>query len=332
MEIRESILKGADAFDARNRFDEEGRKAYMNGSEALSCIRKQWYKKNGAEADGPEDWGFARRGSHGEIYIVERLKLANVPLLFAGDEQVRIVDEDLQLSCTPDGLIWDDDGWIGVEFKTIDPRTNVSNLPRTEHVTQLQIGMAMFEKHREEFPELGDAPIKYGKMVYMNASNFNDIREMRVPLKKSVLDQLKGRASRLLKAKDASRLAREGKENGGRECAQRCAFNKVCGVDGASTSTGQGRKGTGDISNVVATYADAKGREEAAKADKTSAAEQLKALLQREGVAIMEVDGHTVSLSQRAGSVSYAKVVKEHCPDVDLEAYRGQPSEVLTVK
>ena len=46
----------------------------------------------------------------------------------------------------------------------------------------------------------------------------------------------------------------------------------------------------------------------------------------------MEVDGHTVTLSTRAGSVSYAKVVKDHCPNVDLEPYRGKPSEALTVK
>ena len=62
------------------------------------------------------------------------------------------------------------------------------------------------------------------------------------------------------------------------------------------------------------------------------AAEQIKVLLKREGVTAAEVDGHRVTLSMRAGSVSYAKVVKDHCPSVDLEPYRGSPSEILKIE
>ena len=68
------------------------------------------------------------------------------------------------------------------------------------------------------------------------------------------------------------------------------------------------------------------------KANQDTAAEQIKSILKREGVATIEVDGHAVKLATRFGSVSYAKVVKDHCPDVDLELYRGDPVEVLTVK
>lgn len=39
------------------------------------------------------------------------------------------------------------------------------------------------------------------------------------------------------------------------------------------------------------------------------------------------VAGHKLTKVKRQGSVSYAKVVKEHAPDVDLEQYRGKPSE-----
>lgn len=35
---------------------------------------------------------------------------------------------------------------------------------------------------------------------------------------------------------------------------------------------------------------------------------------------------------ERAGSVAYAKVVKDHLPEIDLEPYRGKPSEYWTLK
>lgn len=39
-----------------------------------------------------------------------------------------------------------------------------------------------------------------------------------------------------------------------------------------------------------------------------------------------EICGHKLTQVEREGSVSYAKVVKDHCPTVDLEPYRGKPS------
>lgn len=334
MDLKAKVLQGADAIDARDRFDSDARKSHMNASEAMSCIRKQWYAKNDAEMDGPEDWGFARRGSHAEKYVVECLRMANVPLLFAGDEQTKIADDDLQIACTPDGLFMNEDGesWTAIEIKSIDPRTNVSNLPRENHVTQVQIAAAMFEKHADEFPELQGLPVTGCALLYIDASNFNTLHMFHVRKSARILDKLAGRASRLLKATSAARLPREGKEQGGRECATMCQFTRVCGVDKAATSTGQGRAGAADAAVQVRSYVSAKADEAAAKADKDKAAEQLKALMSKDGVSRLEVEGHTVSLSVRAGSVSYAKVVKEHCPDVDLEPYRGNPSEVLTVK
>jgi putative phage-type endonuclease len=38
------------------------------------------------------------------------------------------------------------------------------------------------------------------------------------------------------------------------------------------------------------------------------------------------VCGHKLTLVEKEGAVSYAKVVKEHCANVDLEPYRGKPS------
>ena len=332
--IKQAILRGADAFDAARKFDTSERAAYMNASEALTCIRKQFYSKHSPELAAEQNWGYARRGLHGEKYIVERLRLANVSVLF-GEDQVSIKDDDLRMSCTPDGLVWDDerDGWLACEFKTIDPRTNTANLPKPEHVTQVQIAAAMFTKHAEEFPELNGHPVIGCRLIYMNCSDFNDIHEFVVPAAPKVLDRLKGRANRVLDTKDASRLPREGKETKGQsECKQRCSFNAPCGVAGAGSSTGQGKTGAGDLSGQRQTYLTAKLMAAEAKQQQDTAAEQIKAILTREGMSSIAVDDGVVKLATRAGSVSYAKVVKECLPDIDLGPYTGNPSETLTVK
>ena len=222
-------------------------------------------------------------------------------------------------------------GWIGAEFKSMDPRTNRDYLPKPEHVVQLQIGMAMLEKFRDEFPEMGGDPILHGTLVYIDASNFNDIEEFHVKLAPKILDRIAPRAKRVLNATSAARLPREGVETRNKsECKQRCAFNKVCGVDGASTSTGQGKVGAASLRTQITDYLLGKKTEATGKAQKDAAGEQIKSILQKNPHAV--VDGHQVKLSTRAGSVSYANIVKEHLPNVDLEAYRGNSSETLTVK
>jgi hypothetical protein len=337
MSFKSAILKGADAIDARKTFDPKERAQYLNGSEAMTCIRKQWYIKNEAKEDGPQDWGYARRGMHAEDYMVSRLQAANIPLLFTGKDQVGIRDDELHISCTPDGLAGaqamghKEAGWIGAEFKSMDPRTNRDYLPKPEHVVQLQIGMAMLEKFRDEFPEMGADPILHGTLVYIDASNFNDIEEFHVKLAPKILDRIAPRAKRVLNATSAARLPREGVETRNKsECKQRCAFNKVCGVDGASTTTGQGKVGAASLRTQITDYLLGKKTEATGKAQKDAAGEQIKSILQKNPHAV--VDGHQVKLSSKAGSVSYATVVKEHLPNLDLEPYRGNSSETLTVK
>jgi hypothetical protein len=42
--------------------------------------------------------------------------------------------------------------------------------------------------------------------------------------------------------------------------------------------------------------------------------------------------GRKLTLVHRAGSVSYAKAIKELAPDADLEKWRGEPSSYWTLK
>ena len=38
------------------------------------------------------------------------------------------------------------------------------------------------------------------------------------------------------------------------------------------------------------------------------------------------IHGRKLTLVERKGSISYAKVVKDHLPDIDLEKYTGKPT------
>lgn len=44
------------------------------------------------------------------------------------------------------------------------------------------------------------------------------------------------------------------------------------------------------------------------------------------------IAGRKLTLTERAGSVAYAKVVKDHCKGIDLEPYRGKPSRFWGVR
>lgn len=45
-----------------------------------------------------------------------------------------------------------------------------------------------------------------------------------------------------------------------------------------------------------------------------------------------KIGNHKLTMVHRKGSVSYAAVVKEHLPKLDLDAYRGNPSAYYQLK
>lgn len=60
--------------------------------------------------------------------------------------------------------------------------------------------------------------------------------------------------------------------------------------------------------------------------------EAKEALIERAGGKNCDIDGLKVSRVNKKGSVSYSKVVGDHCKDIDLEPCRGKPSEYWMVK
>lgn len=335
--LKERLLQGANALDALSRFDPKVRASYMNASEADSCIRKQWYMKNAEDKAEDQSWGFARRGRHGEIYMVNCLRAANVDLRYAGDDQLSIQCDDTLVSCTPDGIVVDHEAeaLIGVEFKTMDPRTNQANLPKAPHVTQLQLCMDLIDAYKDRF-DLPDYPFSHGVILYMNASNFDDIVEKRVQYVEDRAGQLHQRAKRLLSAKSATRLPREGKVAGGRECTTMCAFKAVCGIDVAPEATSTPRERvamTTTLERAVGGYWDAKIEEDDASKRKAALAEIIKDQLHKQGLAEITLGGRQVQLQQVAGRTTFDKKAAEKA-GLDLSPFEkvGSPSERLIVK
>ncbi len=79
------------------------------------------------------------------------------------------------------------------EFKTIDPRTKKSRLPRAKDVAQLEIGMELIDQNIDR----PDGVTLRGVLVYMDASNFFDIEEFQIPRNKAILNQMAKRSSKI---------------------------------------------------------------------------------------------------------------------------------------
>lgn len=323
--IKDIILRGAQALDDTEGFSID-RAKYMNASTADSCIRKQWFERNLPPVE--QDWGFARRGKQGEMYLVDCLRAAGAELLHCGEDQVSLVSEAHRISATPDGYMKTEDGWLAVEFKTIDPRTNRAYLPKPEHVTQLRIGMEIAHLQGGDFP----APVS-GVIVYMDASNYNDIIEVGVQREPGILVWLAPRAKRMLTAKGADRLDREGKRTG--ECKKYggCPFAEQCGIEiegeAKVSRANQGSK----LDAAVQAYVMAKADEQEATQRKLVAAEDIKKELKARNASQLMVGNHRVEMTPVAGRRSYDWKAMEKA-GIDLSPFMttGKPSERLTVE
>lgn len=322
IDIKDATIRGRSIIEEERVFNID-RSKYMNASEAGGCIRKQWYEKHDPRARAPEDLGYAWRGRAGENYMIESLLQANVPLAIRG-EQHSIADDETRIAATPDDVITYDDEWTPLEIKTIDPRTNRRNLPRDAHVTQLKISMALVDQYYD------NPGIKRGLLVYMDASNFNDIVQFEIEFDAGILERLAPRARKILNTKKVDNLDREGKTSG--DCKY-CPFTEACGVDVADTRTksGRGNKGTSlDVSAGV--YIELKESIAEMRATQDVVKEDLKRELKKRKTHEITVGGIEVKLTETAGRASLdKKAVKK--AGIDLSPFEsvGAPGERLDV-
>lgn len=321
-DLKSAILRGADVIDARKTWSVD-RSKYLNASEALSCVRKQWFSKH-EPSTAAEDWGFARRGTHGEKYVVEMLRASGLELMFAGEDQESVADEDLRISATPDGVLFNASGaHIALEIKTIDPRTNRANLPRAGHVAQIQIGMELVRKVR-------GLDIESGLIVYMDASNFNQLDVYQIERNPGILGEMELRAGQVLRTRNVDRLDREGRSSG--EC-KTCPYADRCGVDLTETKAFTRSNRGSQLDAIVQRYVEIKETQDTLSEEKDQIAEEIKEELRKRNTASTIVGDIEVELASVAGRSSLDQKAMEKA-GIDLTPFKktGLPSERLTVK
>jgi CRISPR/Cas system-associated exonuclease Cas4 (RecB family) len=322
MSVRDAVLRGADIHEARKDWGFD-RTTYLNSSEADACIRSIWYSKHRPGEAAAQDWGFARRGHAVERYVIDSLSLLNdVSLDLVGTGQVSLQDEKRRLSATPDGVIRFGDGdWLGLEVKSIDPRTNTGRLPKPAHITQLRIAMALLNQKT-------DYKLSQGYLLYVDASNFNRMFEFVIDADDSILDVYANKAKRVFSAVSDSVLDREGKRTG--ECKY-CPFTAICGVAAEESRTPRPKSRPGGFDTAVLRYVELQDTEAAIKAEKDSLKEDMKQALQSAGPMIVGNIEVSMSLTKGRASLDRKAVA---AAGIDLTPFEkvGAPVERLNVK
>ena len=200
----------------RREFDHD-RLSTLGSSGQGRCIRQTAFSLLAVPPDAGfvDSWGAALRGTVYEDHCwVPALRSSlpeGVELLFAGEDQVTMVDEEARLSATPDGLIVGLPRWcladlgvedcladsVLVECKTADPRMLLRK-PRPHHEFQVQMAMGLVRRCTDFAPE-------YAVISYTNASFWDQVTEFPVRYSERVYAAGAERARAVFAATDPQR-------------------------------------------------------------------------------------------------------------------------------
>jgi hypothetical protein len=170
-----------------------------------------------------------------------------------------------------------------------------------------------------------DYTVKQGRLLYMDASNFNAIQEFKIGVDDGILDSYAKKAKRVFSAPSADGLDREGKRDGG---CKFCSFTEVCGVSAAPR-----KRVTGGASGSAVRYVAIKDQMDTLKAEQDSLKEDLKGELALRGTDKLIAGDIEVSIKQAKGRASLNRKAVA-AAGIDLSPYEtvGVPSERLTVQ
>jgi hypothetical protein len=318
------------------------------------CIRQTAYVVLGVVPDEGfiDSWGAALRGTVMEDhYWVPALRSALEPpaeLLFAGEDQVTMVDEEARLSATPDGLIVglerdclsslgipdcaepdlpdEVPNSVLVECKSIDPRVLLRKA-KPEHEFQVQMALGLVRRCTDYAPE-------YAVISYINASFWDQVTEFPVRYSERVYQAGAERAHAVFEATSALDMPPEGKIAGGEECKY-CGYARQCGAaevervpEGGvrlSQDAAAELKGLRDVERRIA------GAIEDNVATKELAREAIKQFLHSHGVRSHKGDGWSVVWSTTKGRVTLDKDALAETIDLTPFTKEGEPSERLIV-
>ena len=172
-----------------------------------------------------------------------------------------------------------------------------------------------------------------GLLVYMDASNYDDISQHIVEMDEGILDRMAKRAKKVLNTVDVAGLDREGKRNGGKECQSMCAFKSVCGVTAEDASSRKRANRGSNIDKAAVRYMDIKDQTDLLKVEQDGLKEDIKNELLARKTQKGMVGNIEISLAVSKGRASLdRKRVK--AAGIDLSPFEtvGAPSERLTLK
>ena len=173
----------------------------------------------------------------------------------------------------------------------------------------------------------------HGVIVYMDASNYNDIIEVKVDRDPGILDRLAPRAKAMLDSRKAAKLDREGKRTGECKMYGGCPFAAECGIGiEGDAKVARGNRGSG-LDEAVQAYVIAVADMDDASNRKADAAESIKSGLAERNARELVVGNHLLKLTEVAGRVT-VDWKKAEAAGYDLTPFKkiGLPSERLTVK
>jgi hypothetical protein len=244
------VIDIAAAFDAYVKTQEkvwkQSRDLTVGASEAFDCLRKIGLRKRGKEQGYAVDdgyvmpWGATHRGN-----LIENGLAAPALAMIPKPIEVHHVTQSEQItfihgknSATPDGImtsvpagpvvfqyrdkkvsIDEHSGCIGIEIKSIDPRTDIRE-EKAKHHVQTQVGMGVANAVTEFNPS-------HWIIIYINASFLDDITIFVIESDPKIYKAAQNRANLIYSCEDVLKLPPEGKFDGG---CDYCEFTQVCGV------------------------------------------------------------------------------------------------------
>jgi hypothetical protein len=316
------------------------RTEFLTSSENTRCLRELKFNK----LTPPEiaHWGFFERGHSVEAWVVGKLvEVLGDNDLFAyhGDRQRSFLDRSNGLSGTPDGLWSVKKGrkWQHtlLEFKSIDPRTNLERItePKTQHWAQVQQNMYLLQHNGFD--------VTKAVVLYIDASDFQRHKQFEVIYDPAAVVQFTERAARLFAAETPADLPAEGLTNSG---CDYCAFTEQCSAIQMATKAARPNElptpakmptfTPRGVTETIREYAEIKTDMKDMEVRASALADTIKAYAQDTGVDLISTSKYVAKVESIAGRKTLDLPSYEAATGIPAEGYYkvGKPSLRLEVK
>ena len=314
------------------------RRQSIGASEIGQCARKVFCTKFEddpdlaveRDPDAHDSWGARERGNLIEKHLLVPAMRAkyNHLAMFMGEEQQTFFDG--YLSATPDCLLRTNGNYLLVEFKTIDPRVQLTEA-KPEHVYQAQMQLGIIHA-------LGQYACDAAIISYTDASFLSETKEFEIKFDPDYYAAAQKRAHDILTAESMRDVAPEGWIAGGQECKY-CPFSMACGVARKDVPDGDGiadPQFVAEIAELAHKYKFMQSTVDMSEKQVRELQHEIKSRLQDKKLRRVVGDGVSVSWSSIKGrEITDIKGLREAAQSVgiDLDLYTSvaDPSDRLTV-